>query len=70
MMRHIKKDSYATFSTSLLITVRIASFMPLESGKVVPSTYLEIHKESVPVWLTQHDHFGTLVRASDKAVAE
>jgi hypothetical protein len=70
MMLHIKKDSYATFSTSLLSTVRIASFMPLESGKVVPSNYLEIRKESVPEWLTQHDHFGTLVQAGDKGVAE
>jgi hypothetical protein len=32
----------------------------------VSSTYLEIHQAIVPVGLTQHGHFGTLVRAGDK----
>jgi hypothetical protein len=52
MMRHIRKDSYTTFSTSLWSTTRIAGSMSLKSGKVVPGTYLEIHEESVLVWLT------------------
>src|SRR2546425_7560136 len=59
------KRPNATFSTSLRSTVKMAGSMSLESDKVVPSTYLEIHKESVPEWLTQHDHSGTLVRAGD-----
>jgi hypothetical protein len=40
---------------SLLRTVRIASFMSLKGGKVVPNTYLEIHKEIVPAHIPHFD---------------